>query len=110
MDSNLVKDNAIAYFAGYLVHKCMKIHTCPTCTEAIQCKNLDDNRKLFCYFKAYDDTADTFGGLHAPTNCFLEYIIQLEDTFFKNVSVYTKSLSVGGDILKLLKKIQVPFQ
>jgi hypothetical protein len=108
MDSNL--DNAIAYFAGYLVHKCMKIHTCPTCTEAIQCKNLDDNRKLFCYFKAYDDTADTFGGLHAPTNCFLEYIIQLEDTFFKNVSVYTKSLSVGGDILKLLKKIQVPFQ
>ena len=103
IDSNIAKENALAYVAGYLLHKSMKIHTCPTCTDAVQCKNLDDNRKLFCYFKAFDQTQDSFGGLHAPTHCFLDYVIQLEDTFFKHFSVYNKSLSVGASILKLLK-------
>ena len=88
----------------------MKIHTCSTCTDAVQCKSLDDNRKLFCYFKAFDQGRDSFGGLHAPINCFLDYVIQLEDTFFKHFSVYNKTLSVGANILKLLKKIPVPFQ
>ena len=110
IDSNITKENALAYVAGYLLHKSMKIHTCPTCTDAVQCKNLDDNRKLFCYFKAFDQTQDSFEGLHAPTNCFLDYVIQLEDTFFKHFSIYNKSLSVGASILKLLKKIPVPFQ
>ena len=60
IDSNIVKDNAIAYVAGYLLHKCLKIHTCPKCTDELQCNNLDDNRKLLCYFKAYDQTEGTF--------------------------------------------------
>jgi hypothetical protein len=88
----------------------MKIHTCPICTNAIQCNELDDNRKLFCFFKAFDQTENTFGGLHAPTNCFLDYITKLEDVFFKNVSICTKSLTVGKDVLMLLEKIHMPFK
>jgi hypothetical protein len=88
----------------------MKIHTYLTCTNAIQCNELDDNRKLFCYFKAFDQTENTFEGLHAPTNCFLDYIMKLEDVFFKNFSICTKSLTVGKDILMLLKKIPIPFK
>ena len=91
VNSDIVKDNATAYVAGYLIHKSMKIHTCPTCASAIQCNDLDDNRKLFCFFKAFDQTENTFGGLHAPTNCFLDYIMKLEDVVFKNFSVHTKS-------------------
>jgi hypothetical protein len=110
VNSDIVKDNATAYVAGYLIHKSMKIHTCPTCTNAIQCNELDNNRKLFCFFKAFDQTENTFGGLHAPTNCFLDYIMKLEDVFFKNFSICTKSLTVGKDILMLLKKIPIPFK
>ena len=110
VNSDIVKDNAIAYVAGYLIHKSMKIHNCPTCTNAIQCNDLDDNRELFCFFKAFDQAENTFGGLHAPTNCFLEYIMKLEDAFFKNFSIYTKSLTVGKDILLLLNQIPLPFK
>jgi hypothetical protein len=110
VNSDIVKDNATAYVAGYLIHKSMTFHTCPTCTNAIQCNELDDNRKLFCFFKAFDQTENTFGGLHAPTNCFLDYIMKLEDVFFKNFSICTKSLTVGKDILMLLKKIPIPFK
>lgn len=100
--SDTVKDNATVYVAGYLIHKSMKIHTCPTCTNAIQCNDLGDNRKLFCFFKAFDQTKNTFG--------FLDYIAKLEDIFFKKFSIYTKSLTVGKDILTLLKKLSVPFE
>ena len=44
-----------------------------------------------------------------PSASFLEYVVQLEAIFFKNFSIYTKS-SVGGDILKLLKREPVSFQ
>ena len=110
VNSDIVKDNATAYVAGYLIHKSQKIHSCPTCRNAIQCDDLDDNRKLFCFFKAFDQAETTFGGLHAPTNDFLDYIMKLEDVFFENFSIYTKSLTVGKDILMLLNKIPLPFK
>ena len=110
VNSDIVKDNATAYVAGYLIHKSQKIHSCPTCRNAIQCDDLDDNRKRFCFFKAFDQAETTFGGLHAPTNDFLDYIMKLEDVFFENFSIYTKSLTVGKDILMLLNKIPLPFK
>ena len=38
--------------------------------------DLDDDRKQFCFFKAFDQTENTFEGLHVPTNCFLDYIMK----------------------------------
>ena len=34
----------------------------------------------------------------------------LEDIFYKNFSIYTKSSSVGHDILKLLNEVKLPFK
>ena len=110
VSSDIVKDNATAYVAGYLIYKVIQIHNCPMCTNAIQCYDLDDNRKLLCFFKAFEQTENTFGGLHAPTNCFLDYVMKMEDVFFKNFSVYTKSLTVGKDILTLLNTVPLSFK
>ena len=110
VNSDIVKDNATAYVAGYLIYKVIQIHNCSRCTSAIQCNDLDDNRKLLCFFKAFEQTENTFGGLHAPTNCFLDYVMKLEDVFFKNFSIYTKSLTVGKDILMLLNRVPLPFK
>ena len=49
--SNIVKENAITYVAGYLLHKCSQKHSCSTCKEAQESNDLDDN-KLLSYFKA----------------------------------------------------------
>ena len=53
VNSNIIKENAIAYVSGYLLNKCFKIHSCSKCTETLASNDLDDNRKLLCYFKAY---------------------------------------------------------
>ena len=58
----------------------MKNHSCSTCKEALVSNKLDDDRKLLCYFKAYEQGESTFGGLNVPTNCYLQHI-QLEDIF-----------------------------
>ena len=110
VNSNIIKENAIAYVSGYLLNKCFKIHSCSKCTETLASNDLDDNRKLLCYFKAYSQENGNFGGLHAPTACYLQYVIQLEDIFIKHFSIFTKSACVGANILKLLKCAPVPFQ
>ncbi|CAB4010470.1 Transposable element P transposase [Paramuricea clavata] len=102
--SNMVKENTITYVAGYLLHKCSQKHSCSTCKEAQESNDLDDNKTLLCYFKAYDQDKSQFGGLHVPSASFLEYIIQLEAIFFKNFSIYTKSSSVGGSLSEERKK------
>ena len=52
-------------------------------------------------------TKGMFDRLLKPIN---QIILLFEDIFFTNFSTYTKNLSVGGDILKLLKKMSVPFK
>ena len=52
-------------------------------------------------------TRGMFDRLLKPIN---QIILLFEDIFFTNFSTYTKNLSVGGDILKLLKKMSVPFK
>lgn len=47
-------------------------------------KELVDKRKLLCYFKAFDEGESSFGGLHAPTSGYLDYVIKLEDIFTEN--------------------------
>lgn len=67
IDSNITKDNALAYVAGYLLHKSVKIHTCPTCTDAVQCKNF-----LIMSFNLKIRSLNTF--LCTTRACVLELI------------------------------------
>ena len=110
VQANLLKDNPIAYVSGYLLHKCFKKHTSPTCTKALVSSNLEDDRNLLCFFKAYDSEEKIFGGLNAPSPLYLEYVKQLEDAFVADFSIYTKSDLVGKKLLSKLQTTPVPFQ
>ena len=81
VSSNLMRASSIAYVSGSLLQKCFKQHCCQTCTTALVSNELDDERKLFSYFKACESDKGTFGALHAPTIPYLEYVTQLEDLF-----------------------------
>ena len=107
-DDNLVKKNPIAYVAGYLLNRCFKKHTCSNCKDALVTDNLDDNRNLLNFFKAYE-SAKNFGGLLIPSSPFLQYVEQLEDTFFTSFSIFTKCDGVGKNILVKLQQIAIPF-
>ena len=109
VSENLLKDNPIAYVAEYLLQKCFKLHECSTCREAVVTEKLEDNRNLLCFFKAYK-SEKSFGGLLAPATSYLQYVIQLEDLFVKDFSMYTKSVGVGKSILVKLQDVPVSFQ
>ncbi len=86
-----IKANATCYVAGYLLMKCLKRHTCQMCKDKLLSNTFDDNRKLFCFFKAYETDKSAFGGLHAPSMSFLEFVTKMEDVFVANFSVFSKS-------------------
>ena len=105
---NLLKDNPIAYVAGYLLHKCFQIHKCSACESALVTNQLEDNRNLFCFVRAYESER-TFGDLIAPTKPYLEYVIKLEDIFVQDFSAYTKCDGIMKTILIQLQSVPVPF-
>ena len=110
VSTNIIQDNAIAYVAGYLLKKSFKIHKCQKCQDVLLSNQLDDNRNLLCFFKSFEDNKTPFGGLNAPSPCYLEYVIKLEDVFSDQFSVYTKCPGVGANILKKIKAIPITFQ
>ena len=97
----------MAYVSGYLLNKSFKIHSCTNCKQVLVSNNLDDDRKQFCFFKAYKEP--NFGGLNVPSTFYLEYIIKLEDAFVKCFSVTTENSNVGANVLKIIQRITVPF-
>ena len=83
---------------GYLLMKCLKKHTCQVCKDKLISNTLDDNRKLFCFLKAYDTDKSTFGGLHVPSMSFLDFVTKMEDAFVANFSFFSKSSCIGKRI------------
>ena len=107
--TNIIKDNAIAYLSGYLLKKSFKIHTCATCRDSLVSNQLDDSRKLLCYYMAFDET-ESFGGLHVPTSSYLDYVIKIEDVFTETFSFQTRASGIGANILKITMSVPVPFK
>lgn len=94
--SDIVQKNFERYVCGYLIRKCLRIHTCSVCVDyANSVKDLDDTT-LFCYFKAYENTKmSTFGNLMMPDDNFVSYISKLHIVFqshFEELSMYTNIL------------------
>lgn len=106
--NSLLKQNPVAYVAGYLRNKCFKQHSCSECKKLLVTDNLNDNRNLLIFFKAYESNK-SFGGLLNPTAHFLQYVEVLEDTFIANFSIYTKSDGIGKSILSKLEQVSAPF-
>ena len=110
VDDGLIEVNATCYVAGYLLMKCLKKHTCQVCKDKLISNTLDDNRKLFCFLKAYDTDKSTFGGLHVPSMSFLDFVTKMEDAFVANFSVFSKSSCIGKHLLAKLENVAVSFQ
>ena len=50
-ECDILLNNSRMYFAGYLLKKCLKVHTCGKCEDFIQ--NQLDETTYFCNLKAY---------------------------------------------------------
>lgn len=79
------EQNSLRYICGYLIRKCLKIHSCDICNNfATQHEELDET-SIFCHLKAYENTErSTFGNLKMPAKNFLKFITSLENIFFTN--------------------------
>lgn len=79
------EQNAFKYVCGYLINKCLKIHSCDKCNEfASQNEELDESN-LFVHFKAYDTTYNIFGKLKTPHELFYNYIYKMEQIIIDNL-------------------------
>lgn len=78
---NIPTQNAFVYVCGYLIKKCLNVHSCPTCINFSQQTKIIDQTTLFLSFKTYDQNKGTFGGLRSPGESFLYYIYSLEKIF-----------------------------
>ena len=72
-------------------------------------EKLEDNRNLLCFFKAYK-SEKSVGGILAPATSYLQYVMQIEDLFVKDFSMYTKCVVVGKSISMKLQDVPVSFQ
>ena len=103
MQLMIVRENAIAYVAGYLLRKAFEKHNCSKCAPLAN-DNLDSDRRIF-FCKAYQTDASMFGGLVSPSSQMLAYVTILEDKCVTYFSSLKKSVGIGNDVLHQLKQI-----
>jgi hypothetical protein len=94
--SDILQKKFERYVCGYLIRKCLRVHTCSVCVDySNSVKDLDDTT-LFCYFKAYENAEmSTFGNLMMPADNFVSYISKLHivfQTHFEQLSIYPNIL------------------
>lgn len=100
------EENAFTYICGYLLKRCFAKHMCEACERILSEKNSDLNiLKLYSYFRAYDNTENTFGSLHIPSSLFLQYIKEMHVKFFENFSIIKKS-NVVQNFTKIISEIE----
>lgn len=90
------------YFAGYLMKKCLNVHSCPICIVYAKAYHALDDTSLFCYYKAYENAnLDSFGNLNMPHNDFVKFISLLEVIFQLNF----ENISIQMNVIKLFESI-----
>lgn len=74
---------------GYLIKKCLGIHTCDICTSYAKAHHELDDSSLFCHLRAYENSnMDLYGNLQMPHNTFISFISSLELLFQKYFEKY----------------------
>jgi hypothetical protein len=94
----LPEQNAFKYVCGYLIHKCLKIHTCNICEKFAKENDNLDNSNLFLHYKAYTRESFLFGGLKL-------YIQSRANLFFANFEQHLNN-QPGNHIYTLFKAIR----
>lgn len=105
--NNLPAANALKYVCGYLIRKCLEVHSCEVCTAfAKEESTTFDNTTIFQSFKAYPNkNCDMFGNLMTPNNDFYTYIQKLENTFLDNFLTIIER-QVANSLITIMKNIQ----
>eukprot|EP00795_Rhopilema_esculentum_P005800 gene5800-11097_t len=108
--NRLLKDNAIAYVAGFLLRKAFSKHDCKTCRSSLVNATFDDERKNFLFFKAYESDTYMFGGLVFPSDIMINYVIKLEDAFLHNFTNIDMLQDISYHLLQILmaERLQIP--
>lgn len=76
--------NVFTYICGYLVKKCLKMHSCDICERYANSGRSLSTNTLYCYYRAYDKSDDNlFGKLHLPHPDFIQFVKSLENLFFE---------------------------
>ena len=107
IDSSYQKESTLEtnfkrYFAGYLMKKCLSIHSCQICEAYAKTYQKLDDTSLFCYYKAYDNSnLDLFGSLNMPHDNFVKYVSLLETLFQLNF----ESIAIEKNIIKTFEGI-----
>jgi hypothetical protein len=79
---DILQKNFARYICGYLIKKCLSVHTCDVCLTFAKGHDTLDDTTLFCYFKAYENaSADAFGNLQMPDDSFVFFFAMLEGIF-----------------------------
>ena len=100
----LPEQNAFKYIAGYLLNKCLKIHSCPICTTFANSNELDESN-LFTHFKAYNTEHNFYGALRNPEESFYNYLFTLENIFFSNAHSILPRTHVGKNMYDLCRNV-----
>lgn len=99
---DLPEENAFKYICGFLIKKCIKIHSCDVCITYINENNaILDNTILFS-FRAYNTSEENqFGNLNIPSNSFCLYIHKLEEILIKNFESNCFQKNIGSYLFQL---------
>lgn len=104
---DLPEQNAFKYVCGYLIKRCLAIHSCEACTDYInETTQILDNTTLYCSFRDYgSENGELFGALNIPSNQFCLYIHKLDEIFIKNFESNCYKKNIGAYLLSLVKDI-----
>lgn len=100
-----VEKNSVRYICGYLIKKCLNIHSCDICKNfAYEHQELDET-SLLSYFKAYETQDNTtYGNLCMPQNDLFIHVCELEQIFKENFKKVILNENVIGSLITHYKK------
>ncbi|KYN30270.1 hypothetical protein ALC57_00268 [Trachymyrmex cornetzi] len=104
---DLPEQNAFKYVCGYLIKRCLSIHSCEACTDYMN-KDIRilDETTLYCSFRDYgSENGELFGALTIPSNNLCLYIHKLDEIFVKNFETNCYNKNIGIYLLSLVQDI-----
>eukprot|EP00795_Rhopilema_esculentum_P011123 gene11123-20003_t len=106
MQNKVIRQNAITYVAGYLLHKAFAKHKCPKCSILVD-DSIDTSTSTFLFFKAYDRESSMFGGLIAPSQDMILYTTMIEDKFVDYFNTLNKTVGICHELLTCLNQAEL---
>lgn len=104
-----MEQNAIRDICGYLIRKCINIHTCQNCVDFANTHQNLDETSLYSQFRACQTkTLDIFGNLYMPHDNIFYYVCELEQIFIDNFEKIALMENTLETFIELYKSI--PFQ